>query len=256
LHTAARQRNNFLHRLNAVLLSSLVLLTVCDRDSAKAEPGDLRSCQAAQLPDTVKRQMGGSSQALLVRNTNDSPVAVEVFALERQNGRWVCASDAAEGVIGRRGFAPPGEKREGDGRTPSGVFPLMLTFGYEPSFPTRMPYRQITGEDLWVDDIHAADYNRWVTRGMTRASSFEVMKREDGLYKYGIVVEYNTNPVVRGYGSAIFFHIWRGKGKPTAGCVALSEETIVRILRWLNPAASPLAILGSQAEREGIDSWR
>jgi L,D-peptidoglycan transpeptidase YkuD (ErfK/YbiS/YcfS/YnhG family) len=245
-----------LHRLNAVLLSSLVLLTVCDRVSAKAEPGESRSCQVAQLPDTVKRQMGGSSQALLVRSTKDSSVDVQVFALERQNDRWVCAFDAVEGVIGRKGFAPPGEKREGDGRTPAGIFPLILTFGYEPSFPTRMPYRQITEDDLWVDDSHADDYNRWVKRGMTRASSFEVMKREDGLYKYGIVVEYNTNPVVKGYGSAIFFHIWRGKGKPTAGCVALSEETLTRILQWLNPAASPLVILGAQAERGGVESWR
>jgi L,D-peptidoglycan transpeptidase YkuD (ErfK/YbiS/YcfS/YnhG family) len=252
----ARQRKNFFHRLIAVLLSSLVVLPVCDRVSAKAEPGESPSCQVTPIPDTVKRQMGGSSQALLVRNTKDSSVTVQVFALERQNDRWVCAFDAVDGVIGRKGFAPPGEKREGDGRTPSGIFPLMLTFGYEPSFPTRMPYWQITEDDLWVDDIHAEDYNRWVKRGMTRASSFEVMKREDGLYKCGIVVEYNTNPVVKGHGSAIFFHIWRGKGKPTAGCVALSEETLTRILRWLNPAASPLVILGTQAEREGVESWR
>jgi L,D-peptidoglycan transpeptidase YkuD (ErfK/YbiS/YcfS/YnhG family) len=114
-----------------------------------------------------------------------------------------------------------------------------------------MPYRQVTSDDLWVDDINADDYNRWVTRGATRASSFEVMRRKDDLYKYGIVVEYNTNPVIKSYGSAIFIHIWRGKGKPTAGCVALSEEDIIRILRWLNPAARPLVVMGTETVMEG-----
>jgi L,D-peptidoglycan transpeptidase YkuD (ErfK/YbiS/YcfS/YnhG family) len=86
-----------------------------------------------------------------------------------------------------------------------------------------------------------------VKRGSTRASSYEVMRRDDDLYKYGIIVEYNTDPVIKGYGSAIFFHLWRGKEAPTEGCVALSEENLTRILRWLNPEARPLAVLGTNA---------
>jgi L,D-peptidoglycan transpeptidase YkuD (ErfK/YbiS/YcfS/YnhG family) len=71
------------------------------------------------------------------------------------------------------------------------------------------------------------------------------MKRDDNLYKYGIVVEYNMNPVIKGHGSAIFFHLWRGNEKPTEGCVALSEEDLVTILRWLNPASRPLVVMGT-----------
>jgi L,D-peptidoglycan transpeptidase YkuD (ErfK/YbiS/YcfS/YnhG family) len=72
------------------------------------------------------------------------------------------------------------------------------------------------------------------------------MRREDDLYKYGIVVEYNTNPVIKGYGSAIFFHLWKGGGKPTEGCIALSEENLIRIIRWLDPAAKPLVVMGTK----------
>jgi L,D-peptidoglycan transpeptidase YkuD (ErfK/YbiS/YcfS/YnhG family) len=70
------------------------------------------------------------------------------------------------------------------------------------------------------------------------------MKRDDNLYKYGIVIEYNTSPVIKGNGSAIFLHIWKGESVPTAGCVAVSEENILKILQWLDPAASPLIIMG------------
>ena len=88
------------------------------------------------------------------------------------------------------------------------------------------------------------DYNRWVKKAETLAASYEFMKRDDNLYKYGVVIEYNTDPVIKGNGSAIFLHIWKGEGIPTAGCVAVSEEDIIKILGWLDPAASPLMITG------------
>ena len=73
-----------------------------------------------------------------------------------------------------------------------------------------MPYRQVSDEDIWVDDVNSVDYNQLVKKGSTDAVSFEKMRRDDVLYKYGIIVNYNVNPVIKGYGSAIFFHVWKG----------------------------------------------
>ena len=196
--------------------------------------------------------LGESSQVLLVSNMNPASVNVQVLALEKRAGPWQSPFASMEGVIGRNGFAPPREKREGDGRTPSGIFPLVTVFGYEASFPTRMSYRQAVDDDVWVDDVHADDYNCWVKRETTKASSFERMRRDDDLYKYGIVVEYNTNPIIKGFGSAIFFHIWKGVGQPTEGCIALSEEDLIRVIRWLDPAARPLVVMGT---KEMIDRY-
>jgi L,D-peptidoglycan transpeptidase YkuD (ErfK/YbiS/YcfS/YnhG family) len=98
--------------------------------------------------------------------------------------------------------------------------------------------------DIWVDDPQADDYNRWTKIQETKAASYEMMKREDNQYKYGIVIEYNTDPIIKGNGSAIFLHIWKGEGIPTAGCVAVSEEDIVKILDWLDPVAAPLIFIG------------
>jgi L,D-peptidoglycan transpeptidase YkuD (ErfK/YbiS/YcfS/YnhG family) len=227
---------------------------ICSLNASNAAPtsSSQPSIRPAQLMNALEGRIGDSSQILLVWNINPTAVDVRISPWERKNGSWQSPFAPLDGVIGRKGFAPPGEKREGDGRTPAGIFPLGTVFGYEPSIPTRMPYRQATGDDLWIDDVQADDYNRWVKRGATQATSFERMRRNDDLYKYGIVVEYNTNPVVKGYGSAIFFHLWRGKDIPTAGCIALSAEDLIRIMKWLDPVAKPLVVMGQQATIGGF----
>lgn len=192
-------------------------------------------------------QMKDSVQVLLVANQSASSIGTNVFAIEKKDGKWKQALDSFPGVIGRNGFAAPGEKREGDGKSPSGIFALNTSFGYEKSISTKMPYRQVTDDDLWVDDVNAPDYNRWVKKESTQALSYEKMKREDDLYKYGLIIEYNTDPVIPGYGSAIFFHIWKGEGMATAGCVATSEDNIIKILGWLDPQSLPLIIMGTES---------
>ena len=167
-----------------------------------------------------------------------------LYAMEKHNDNWQMAFGLLNAVIGKNGFAPVGEKREGDGKTPSGIYPLKTTFGYDEMIKTKMPYRQALTDDIWVDDPQADDYNRWTKIQETKAASYEMIKREDDQYKYGIVIEYNTDPVIKGNGSAIFLHIWKGEALPTAGCVAVSEEDIIKIFGWLDPKASPVIIMG------------
>jgi L,D-peptidoglycan transpeptidase YkuD (ErfK/YbiS/YcfS/YnhG family) len=171
-----------------------------------------------------ENKIGQSSQILLV--TDNSFLFFterKVYALEKRANIWETAFAPFIAVIGKNGFAPPGEKREGDGKTPSGIYPLKMTFGYGESIKTKMPYRQMLADDIWIDDVNADDYNRWVKKEATHAKSYEKMRRDDNLYKYGIVIEYNANPVIKGYGSAIFFHAWGGDDITTEGCVAVSE---------------------------------
>lgn len=109
-----------------------------------------------------------------------------VYTLERTANGWQLRSAPPSAMIGRNGFAPSGEKREGDGRVPTGLFPLESAFGCGPSIDSRMPYRQATTDDLWVDDVDAPDYNTWVRRGETTARSFGVMRMDDIRYSYGL----------------------------------------------------------------------
>jgi len=191
-------------------------------------------------------EIGESGQLIFATNRNPSSVFVAIHALEKKNGAWELALPAFTGAIGENGFAAMDDKREGDGKSPSGIFPLGIAFGYEPSVVTKMPYQQATEDDFWVDDVNSEDYNQWV-KGEPNAASWEKMRREDDRYKYGVVIEYNMHPVVKGKGSAIFLHVWNS-GESTLGCVSVSEEMILEILGWLDPAKKPLIIMGTESE--------
>ena len=227
-----------IHLLLAVLWAILSLSACLSRPSASI-------LDTEALPAFPKDKTGKSSQVILVTNNKSFFFTKQkVYTLEKINNQWKSVFEPFNAVIGKNGFAKPHEKREGDGKTPSGIFPLKMTFGYDESIKTKMPYRQALADDLWIDDVNAVDYNRWVKKGATKAKSYEKMRRDDNLYKYGIVIEYNTDPVIKGHGSAIFFHVWGGEGAPTEGCVAVSEEDILKILGWLDPQANPLIIMG------------
>lgn len=155
---------------------------------------------------------------------------------------WTQVINPVQAVIGRKGLAPRGEKREGDGRTPSGTFALRRAFGYEKGVPTGLDYRVVTEKDFWIDAPASPFYNQWVTGDIPEVSH-EMLRRQDDLYKYAIVIEYNTDPVVPGMGSAIFMHVWRAANKPTAGCVAMAETDLLRLLQWLDAHQNPFILL-------------
>ena len=138
------------------------------------------------------------------------------------------------GVIGRSGISPG--KREGDGATPAGEFPLRAVW-YRPDRlsrpPTNLPVSEIGPDDGWCDDPASPDYNRRVS--LPHAASCERLWREDGLYDVLIVVGHNDDPVAPGGGSAIFVHVAAPGGGPTEGCVALAKPDLLRLLRGLGP---------------------
>lgn len=192
----------------------------------------------------VERRRPASSQLIVVRGEDTASQRSSLYALEKNEGGWQIILGPVQAMTGRNGVAAAGEKHEGDGRTPPGIFPLGFVFGYGNNIDSRMPYRQMTPEDVWVDDTDSPEYNILTKKGKTTARSYEEMVLPDDRYKYGIVVEYNTGPVVAGAGSAIFIHVWKDENIPTSGCVALSEENILKLIGWLDPAKKPLISIG------------
>lgn len=225
----------------ANIIAALLLLII------SAAPAQANSSSAEQWPGSILARLApASSQALLITAESASGFHATLHAMEKRAGVWQHVFPPMPALIGQKGFALPGTKREGDLKTPSGVFALKRTFGYAPSINSRMPYKSVDTHDLWVDDASAPDYNRWTRRGQTSARSFETLKLPDDRYKYVIVIEYNTDPVIKGAGSAIFIHVRRGANIATLGCAALSEEHMRRLLAWLDPAAAPLAVMGTR----------
>ncbi|HJV35490.1 L,D-transpeptidase family protein [Geomonas sp.] len=194
----------------------------------------------------------GSGQLLVVIGEGKGSSHARLYAIERTGDRWRVKLGPVPAMVGRKGFAHPGEKREGDGKSPSGIFPLELVFGYAPDMNTRMPYRQAGEADLWVDAPDSQQYNTWVRRSEVAANSFEVMRLPDSRYRHGIVIGYNRDPIVKGKGSAIFVHVVAADDRATAGCVALDEGELVGIIGWLDPARQPMIVMGNGEDMAAI----
>ena len=178
------------------------------------------------------------AQVLIVHEKTPASVEAVITAWEKKEGGWHAAFEPVDAVLGKKGLVLAADKKEGDNHTPAGLFYLGTAFGYEPQIETKLSYRQADENDFWVDDSESAQYNQWV-EGVPQAKSFERLKRGDDLYKYGVVIEHNTAPVVPGAGSAIFLHVWRGNDQPTSGCVAVFEENIKKLLGWLDKEKNP-----------------
>jgi len=140
-------------------------------------------------------------------------------------------------VLGRNGIRA--DKSEGDGATPVGRFALKrVLYRGDRLIPptTRLPIAPLQRDDGWCDAPSDPNYNRPVK--LPYNASAETMWRDDALYDVVVVLGHNDDPVVPGAGSAIFLHIAPPDGTPTAGCIGLSKEDLLAVLRALPGATS------------------
>ncbi|MCP4326813.1 MAG: L,D-transpeptidase family protein [Alphaproteobacteria bacterium] len=133
-------------------------------------------------------------------------------------------------ALGRGGVRR--NKREGDGATPVGRFPLrrVLYRGDRLQAPvTALPVARIARDDGWCDDPTDQRYNRPVSIPYT--ASHELLWRANRIYDIIVVLGHNDAPVVAGAGSAIFLHIARPDYAPTDGCLAVARRELIDLLR-------------------------
>ena len=186
---------------------------------------------------TIDHSIPNDAEQMIIvgQNAKDTLIHGVMFALEKKRGKWVKVfNDNIKVSLGRAGIVASAQKREGDGATPAGFYQLGQLFSYESTVDTRLPFIQVNSDDKWIDDSTSSDYNTYV-RGATLAKSYENLLLASIDYKYCMVIEYNTHPVAKGKGSAIFFHITTKEYPATAGCVAVQESDMLRILSWLDP---------------------
>jgi L,D-peptidoglycan transpeptidase YkuD (ErfK/YbiS/YcfS/YnhG family) len=222
----------------------IFLFTMLSNSGFGQEP-KFKSNIALQIVEMNKAIFDSIGQLLVVFNDQTDSNSAVLVALEKTGTVWMAISDPIHVNIGRNGFAAPGTKREGDGKSPTGFFRLGQLFCYETPADTKMPFIQTTDEDKWIDDPNSNDYNRHV-KGETDAKSYENLKIGSDAYKYCMVIEYNTNPIIKGLGSAIFFHLDEKIPAPTAGCVVLNEKDMEWVLKWMNPNQKPSIIMGNE----------
>lgn len=216
---------------------------------------------SAAEPDTLPR----CGQLVLVISPDENSRQGSLSTYERQGEAWkpvlsnVPVSLGRSGLAWGRGLHPVQagiQKREGDGKSPAGMYRLGTIFGHLPpdQVDLRLPYVQVTSSLECVDDSGSRHYNQLVdNQELARDwNSSERMPEVGRQYDWGVFVEHNT-PAQPGGGSCIFLHIWGGPDSPTAGCTAMQEDQLLSLLRWLDAGRQPLLV---QLTAAAYESWK
>jgi D-alanyl-D-alanine dipeptidase len=202
----------------------------------------LRNCRQLLRVETAVWKAVTGTLTLWRRDQNGVPW--------RQDGPAIPVMMGRAGMRWGRGLhsVPEGGllKREGDQCSPAGIFTLDTAFGSitaKQAGVTRWPWQQMTAAHAGVDDPHSRFYNRIVNSSRVRKdwASAEDMMPKSGAYRAGIVVRHNWDRQP-GAGSCIFLHVRPRPGLATAGCTSMSESSLLRVLRWLEPSANPLLV--------------
>lgn len=213
-----------------------------------------------------------SRQCIVVMTENWTATTGVLRAFERDgpNDSWRRRGRGVPVVVGKKGLGwgrglvalPRSDgptKIEGDNKAPAGVFRLASAFGYAPRRSARwvkLPYLALSKHIEGVDDPRSRYYNQLVDRSKVARVDWrtsEQMLRDDHLYKWGIFVEHNRD-ARPGAGSCIFLHVWKDRAAATAGCTAMPEKELIRLLRWLDPAAHPILVQMPRSSYPAVQS--
>jgi L,D-peptidoglycan transpeptidase YkuD (ErfK/YbiS/YcfS/YnhG family) len=213
-------------------------------------------------------ELPANSTQCLVGTADGWDSSTVTLRLYQKSGRtWTPVTEPWQGRLGKNGLiwgkglhpVPAGAatKKEGDNRSPAGVFLIGGAWGYAPAIPKHpsLPYRQVTPRDLWVEDPASPDYNRNVILPHDPATPWEKkqqMKQTDPVHSLKLFIAHNAPPkVIPNAGSSIFFHIWRREGAaPTAGCTTMSKAKLQWLVSQMDPTKRPLYVLLPKAEYE------
>lgn len=139
-------------------------------------------------------------------------------------------------AVGKGGLVTASEKREGDHKTPIGLWALRNVL-YRPDRvqppASRLQVSAIAPNDGWCDDPEDDSYNRPVK--LPHPGRAETLWRMDGLYDVIVPLGYNDGKVRPGAGSAIFLHCASPQFTPTEGCVAIPREDLLELLSHCQP---------------------
>lgn len=201
-----------------------------------------------------------AQQLIIVQTAHWDSVSGQLQRYQWHKNHWLEVGEPISINVGKNGMhwgkgltdygvnTPGMAKREGDGRSPAGIFPLIAAFGY--AHPDSLeglhfPYEHVNTLTQCIEDTASAYYNRIIHGEETVSdwSSTDQMLRKDDLYEWGILVGHNYGSATEvGDGSCIFMHAWRKAGSGTAGCTAMEKDKMKELIYWLDEGKNPLLL--------------
>ena len=214
------------------LLMCMILLCSCCADS---QPTQKNTPSIHWRKDTTGKYLNDDSvkQIITVQATEGSNAVIKLFEKTTENGKtvWTETLDCP-GIIGLNGL---GKTKEGDNKTPIGDFGITTAFGIKENPGTVLPYLDVDEDTYCCGDENLYNQMIDISEHPHDCSDGEHIIDYSPEYNYGIFLDYNKDGTP-GLGSAIFFHC-AGANTYTGGCIAVSEENMVTILRSLDANA-------------------
>ena len=150
------------------------------------------------------------------------------FYQKEKSGKWELEWET-QAQIGKNGL---GKRREGDGKTPIGVYRFTHAFGILENPGTSINYIQVDANDYWVDDAMSEYYNQFVDVENVQKdwNHAEHICAYGEAYHYVLAISYNEGRIL-GAGSAVFLHCTTEEMEGTEGCVAIPEIFMKQLLK-------------------------
>ncbi len=178
------------------------------------------------------------------------------------SGDWRRAAPDVPVMLGRNGLAwgvglhaERATKREGDGRSPAGLFELARIHGREARAPSlHFPYGQLSAVMEGIDDPSSRFYNRLVDPLQVRGRDWtrsEQVRRSNPMFRWLVEVKHNWEQKPE-LGSCIYLHIWKAPGVATSGCTAMEESALTQVVRWLDARKRPLLVQLPRSESRRV----
>ncbi|MGV0746813.1 L,D-transpeptidase family protein [Mycolicibacter heraklionensis] len=187
---------------------------------------------AAVVDPWFGNAVGNATQVVSVVGVGHSTAKIDVY--QRTAAGWEAVAAGIPAHVGSAGITR--ETKEGEPSTPMGFYTLDSAFGTAPNPGGGLPYVQVGSDHWWDSDSGSPTYNTMQVCKKAECP-FNTAASENlniPQYRHAVVIGVNKSRTP-GDGSAYFFHTT--DGGPTAGCVAIDDATLVKIIGWLRPGA-------------------
>lgn len=267
----------------AILLTLNLILSLTSDSAHAVWPEDRLGC-----PIPARQALQPATRLIVVKVEHDRAMDGEMELWERVNRtgskkdfrqNWRLVKQKIPVSIGRRGLAwgyqyrnqdadPRTHKREGDRRTPEGLFALGDIFGSSTAIAPG--FMSLTQHTHCVDDANSKYYNQMVEvkdgkveaiwartkqpfneQGSEIFTSSEVMHQNPD-YAIGVNINYVSNAAAKA-GSCIFLHT---RKLPTTGCVSMSTEEMINVANWLGAQRGAILISAKNRLERWNTCWR
>jgi len=165
-------------------------------------------------------------QLISVKYISDSDAVLRMYVKDKKiKNKWNLIL-TANAFVGKNGL---GKQKEGDLKTPIGVFDITKAFGIKENPGTKLKYINVI-ENLYACDENCKYYNQIIDSIKTKHQcKGEHLIQYCPQYDYAMCIDYNSDNIYPN-GSNIFIHV-KGNKNYTAGCIAVDEESMITILK-------------------------